>query len=148
MNSNQVIEILNEICNKLGIAVDWTSENILPQVKIVCEKLVKYFIVQESIMCSFGFLFACVGIVYGIFLIKQFLQCRATKKGNYLFEYDEFGESADLRSYTWLINATAIVMGLTGIILFGIGLSGLIKWLTVPEIAIIEYLRDMIKGVS
>lgn len=147
MNSNQVIEILNEICNKLGIAVDWTSENILPQVKIVCEKLVKYFIIQRSIMCSFGFLFACVGIAYGIFLIKQFLQCRTTKKDNYLFEYyTHWG--TDLRSYTWLINATAIVIGLTGIILFGVGLSGLIKWLTVPEIAIIEYLRDMIKGVS
>lgn len=148
MNSNQVIEILNEICNKLGIAVDWTSENILPQVKIVCEKLAKYFIISRSIMCSFGFLFACVGITYGIFLIKQFLQCRITKKGNYLFEYDEFLKSADLRSYTWIINGIAIVIGLTGIILFGIGLSELIKWLTVPEMAIIEYLRDMIKGGS
>lgn len=148
MNSNQVIEILNEICNKLGIAVDWTSKNILPQVKIVCEKLVKYFIIQKSIMYSFGFLFVCVSIAYGIFLIKQFLQCRATKKDNYLFEYYTREGSADLQSYTWIINVIAIVIGLTGIILFGIGLSGLIKWLTVPEIAIIEYLTDMIKGVS
>lgn len=148
MNSNQVIEILNEICNKLGIAVVWTSENILPQVKIVCEKLAKYFIIQRSIMCSFGFLFACVSIAYGIFLIKQFLQCRITKKDNFLFENYWYSGSTDLRSYTWIINVIAIVIGLTGIILFGIGLSGLIKWLTVPEIAIIEYLRDMIKGGS
>lgn len=148
MNSNQVIEILNEICNKLGIAVDWTSENILPQVKIVCEKLVKYFIVQISIMCSFGFLFACVGIAYGIFLLKQFLQCRATKKDNFLFEYYKYSGSTNLQSYTWIINVIAIVIGLTGIILFGLGLSELIKWLTVPEMAIIEYLRDMIKGGS
>ena len=42
----------------------------------------------------------------------------------------------------------AIVIGLTGIILLGLGLLQLIKWLTVPEIAIIEYLTDMIKGVS
>ena len=147
MNSNQVIEILNEICNKLGIAVDWTSENILPQVKIVCEKLVKYFIVQRSIMCGFGFLFVCVGITYGIFLLKQFLQCRTTKKDNFLCEYSKYS-GPFLQSYTWIINVIAIVMGLTGIILFGIGLSELIKWLTVPEIAIIEYLRDIIKGVS
>ena len=148
MNSNQVIEILNEICNKLGIAVDWTSENILPQVKIVCEKLVKYFIIQKSIMCIFGFLFTCVVIAYGISLLKQLLQCRTTKKDNFLFEYCKYSGSTGLQSYTWTINVIAIVMGLTGIILFGIGLSGLIKWLTVPEIAIIEYLTDMIKGVS
>ena len=148
MNSNQVIEILNEICNKLGIAVDWTSENILPQVKIVCEKLVKYFIVQRSIMCSFGFLFVCVVIAYGMFLLKQFLQCRTTKKDNFLCEYYKYSGSTGLQSYTWIINVIAIVMGLTGIIRFGTGLSELIKWLTVPEIAIIEYLTDMIKGVS
>ena len=148
MNSNQVIEILNEICNKLGIAVDWTSENILPQVKIVCEKLVKYFIVQRSIMCGFGFLFVCVGITYGIFLLKQFLQCRTTKKDNFLFEYYNHWGSTYLQSYALIITVIAIVMGLTGIILLGLGLPQLIKWLTVPEIAIIEYLTDMIKGVS
>ena len=148
MNSNQVIEILNEICNKLGIAIDWTSENILPQVKIVYEKLVKYFIIQNSIKCSFGFLFTCVVIAYGIFLLKQFLQCRTTKKDNFLFEYYKYLGSPDLQSYTWIINVIAIVIGLTGIILLGLGLAQLIKWLTVPEIAIIEYLRDMIKGVS
>ena len=148
MNSNQVIEILNEICNKLGIAVDWTSENILPQVKIVCEKLVKYFIVQRSIMCSFGFLFVCVVIAYGISLLKQFLQCRTTGKDNFLFVYYKLSDSTDLQSYTWIINVIAIVIGLTGIILLGLGLPQLIKWLTVPEIAIIEYLTDMIKGVS
>lgn len=148
MNSNQVIEILNEICNKLGIAVDWTSENVLPQIKIVCEKLIRYSIVQKSIMCGFGFLFVCVGIVYCIFLIKQFLQCGTTKKDNFLFEYYKYSGSTDLQSYTWIINVIAIVIGLAGIILFGVGLSGLIKWLIVPEIAIIEYLRDIIKGVS
>ena len=148
MNSNQVIEILNEICNKLGIAVDWTSENILPQVKIVYEKLVKYFIIQKSIMCSFGFLFTCVVIAYGIFFLNQFLQCRTTKKDNFLCEYYKYSGSTGLQSYAWIINAIAIVIGLTGIILLGLGLAQLIKWLTVPEIAIIEYLTDMIKGVS
>lgn len=148
MNSNQVIEILNEICNKLGIAVDWTSENILPQVKIVCEKLGKYFIIQKSIMCSFGFLFTCVVIAYSIFLLKQFLQCRTTKKDNFLFEYYKYSDSTGLQSYALIITVIAIVIGLTGIILLGLGLLQLIKWLTVPEIAIIEYLTDMIKGVS
>ena len=148
MNSNQVIEILNEICNKLGIAVDWTSENILPQVKIVCEKLGKYFIIQKSIMCSFGFLFTCVVIAYSIFLLKQFLQCRTTKKDNFLFEYYKYSDSTGLQSYACIITVIAIVIGLTGIILLGLGLLQLIKWLTVPEIAIIEYLTDMIKGVS
>ena len=30
MVSNQIIEVLNEICNKFGLAIDWTSKNVQP----------------------------------------------------------------------------------------------------------------------
>ena len=66
---------------------------------------------------------------------------------NFFCEYYKYSGSTGLQSYTWIINVIAIVMGLTGIILFGLGLSELIKCLTVPEIAIIDYLTVMIIGV-
>jgi hypothetical protein len=28
MVSNQIIEVLNDICNKFGLAIDWTSKNV------------------------------------------------------------------------------------------------------------------------
>lgn len=30
MNADEVIRILNELCNKLGIAIDWSAENVMP----------------------------------------------------------------------------------------------------------------------
>lgn len=28
--SSQIIEVFNEICNKFGIVIDWSADNILP----------------------------------------------------------------------------------------------------------------------
>lgn len=149
MNSNQIIEILNEVCNKLGIAVDWTSENVLPQVKIVCEKYIRYIIVQKSIMCGWGFLFVCIGIVYGIILLKQYRRCKTTGKKNFLFGYFKnwnSDKSIEFQPNIYILNIVIIVIAIVGIILFGVGLSALIKCIIAPEMVVIEYLKNMISG--
>lgn len=149
MNSNQVIEILNEICNKLGIAVDWTSENILPQVKIVCEKYIRYIIVQKSIMCGWGFLFVCIGIAYSIILLKQYRRCKTTGKENFLFGYFKnwsSGKSIEFQPNIYILNIVIIIIAIVGIILLGVGLSELIKCLVAPEMVVIDYLKNMISG--
>ena len=42
MVSNQIIEVLNEICNKFGLTIDWTSKNVYPYLQELMGKL--YFI--------------------------------------------------------------------------------------------------------
>lgn len=38
--SQEIIKVLEYLSNKIGITIDWTNNNILPQVKQLCEKLV------------------------------------------------------------------------------------------------------------
>lgn len=40
--SDQFIEILNELCKKFGIAVDWTSQNIMPYLQDLSARLIQY----------------------------------------------------------------------------------------------------------
>ena len=40
MVSNQIIEVLNEICNKFGLAIDWTSKNVQPYLQELIAKCV------------------------------------------------------------------------------------------------------------
>lgn len=40
--SNQFIEILNALCDKVGITVDWTSSNVLPYLQDLIARFVKY----------------------------------------------------------------------------------------------------------
>lgn len=40
--SNQIIEVLNALCDKFGIAIDWTGQNVMPYVQELMRKAVNY----------------------------------------------------------------------------------------------------------
>ena len=37
MFSEQIIEVLNALCEKFGIAIDWTAENVMPYLTDLAE---------------------------------------------------------------------------------------------------------------
>jgi hypothetical protein len=40
--SEQIIEVINALCEKLGVAIDWTSTNVLPYIEQLCTKLISF----------------------------------------------------------------------------------------------------------
>lgn len=50
--SDQIIEILNYLGEKIGVSIDWTSENVMPYVQELCNKYINYEI-ATSIMWIF-----------------------------------------------------------------------------------------------
>ena len=40
--SSQFIEVLNALCDKIGIAIDWTSQNIVPYVTDLAARIITY----------------------------------------------------------------------------------------------------------
>lgn len=40
--SEQIIMVLDDICAKLGVAVDWTAQNVMPYIQEMLGRLVKY----------------------------------------------------------------------------------------------------------
>lgn len=38
--SNQIIEVLDYLCSKIGITIDWTESNVLPYVQTLLEKYI------------------------------------------------------------------------------------------------------------
>lgn len=40
--SNEIIKILDAICDKFGLVIDWTSQNVMPYVEQLCEHIVQY----------------------------------------------------------------------------------------------------------
>lgn len=40
--SDEVIKILEYLCDKIGITIDWTSNNVIPYLEQLCEKFVKW----------------------------------------------------------------------------------------------------------
>lgn len=42
MENNQAIELLNALCEKFGIAIDWTAQNVMPYLQELMGKIVNY----------------------------------------------------------------------------------------------------------
>lgn len=55
--SQEIINILNYLCQKFGIVIDWTSENIIPYLEELCSRYIQ-FEIHTSIM----WIILCVGI--------------------------------------------------------------------------------------
>lgn len=42
MEADEIIKVLNDLCEKFGIAIDWSSKNVLPYVQKLGERIVAY----------------------------------------------------------------------------------------------------------
>lgn len=47
--SDQIIAVLDEVCRKFGVAIDWSSTNILPYLQELGERMVSYTIVTNLV---------------------------------------------------------------------------------------------------
>ena len=46
--SDQIIAVINDLCQKFGIAIDWTAESVLPYIEDLCARYIQ-FEIQTSI---------------------------------------------------------------------------------------------------
>lgn len=62
--SEQIIEVINALCEKFGLAIDWSAENILPYLEQLGGKVVSYEIATSIFwICFLVFLVAIFGVL-------------------------------------------------------------------------------------
>ena len=59
--SAEIISVLDALCEKFGIAVDWTQENILPYAEQLCKRLISYEIATSIYWIGFAAVIALLG---------------------------------------------------------------------------------------
>lgn len=122
--SEEIIQILDYICEKFGIAVDWTSENIMPYFNELCDKIIKYEICT-SVIEIVAFLMA---IVLCVIFIRKFI-CWAKE---------------DCELYV-----AAIILGIITLILavsFFVQIYDIVECSVFPEKYLFEYFTELLKG--
>lgn len=63
--SKQIIEVIDALCEKFGIVIDWTAENIMPYIETLCTRIVSYEIwTSVFFMIFWVFLAGVMWIVY------------------------------------------------------------------------------------
>ena len=129
--SSEIIKVLDALSDKLGIAVDWTSGNVLPYLQQLCDKCVKYEMVSSIIWIIVG-----IGLLIGCaILIKLAIYC-----------YKKYNESDGYSEWDFvymLVVILAITTGISGIIVIITQLFDIAMCITFPEKIIIDELRNI-----
>lgn len=69
--SNQIIEVLNYLCDKFGIALDWSKESVIPYLQELCEKYISWEIATSTAWIAISvILFLAPSIALIVFDIK------------------------------------------------------------------------------
>ena len=69
--SDAIIKVLNELCDKFGIAIDWTSDNVVPYLQ---DSMVRY----SKYVCYTSIMWLVIGliimVVFAVLLYKYLKQ--------------------------------------------------------------------------
>lgn len=132
--SKQIIEVLDHIGNKFGIAIDWSSENILPMVQTLCEKYIRWEISTSIMWIAFALFF----IALDLLSIKIYDKL-ADLKDKWDFDYNFFPS---------IFVAIGIIIGVICIGIICTQIYDIIRCCTFPELQIFEYVSMLIKNMK
>lgn len=137
--SDQIIQVLDNLCEKFGLVIDWTSENVVPYVTTLCTKLVSYEIWTSvawmAILCILGIAVAVV--------IKKYIPI--FKAG--------VNQDDILKAVDWEVGSVFVIIGLVVFyivvcVAFVSQIMDIIKCVTFPEMFIFEYIQGLINTAS
>ena len=143
--SEEIIKVFNYIGDKLGIAIDYTQENIQPYL----EDLWHRFITYEIVINSLHFVGSLIITLICLYFILRFFKA---KKKAYNGEIDSlfYQESSNsYYNYVELSDLGVIIAALSFmlIVIFGIlttiQLADLIELLIIPEKFILELVKTI-----
>lgn len=131
--SEEIINVIDALCSKFGIAIDWTSANILPQIVYIVDRYSVYLKINAIFYTIFFLLMFIVGLLV-------FIKCQ---RDNYIGkDWTHNGTYwSVLFVFLAILSFCAFCFGLVGAV---VNIDSLIKVYTIPEIysaqKLIEYI--------
>ena len=137
--SEQVIKVLDAVCDKFGIAIDWTNNNVIPYIQQLGNKIIIYDICNSIMWLVVG----CVIPLIVAILIKKFLNKKKLEAKESMNDY--YFSDGSLDEGAWCCYAMIIILIIIAIILTASNIQDIIQDIAFPEKTIIEFIKPYIK---
>lgn len=132
--SDEIIKILDDLGQRFGIAIDWSSENMMPYIQDLISKYVNYEI-MTSVVWIVVALVVIVGCSIGIPAINKY--------ANKVVDEDPCSDWDDGKRL--LIGIFIIAIGCFVICIIGQALD-IVTCYTIPEKLIFEYVNSLLSN--
>lgn len=125
--SNEIIKVLDHLCDKFGIAIDWSSNNVIPYLQDLMARMIKYVIYTNILWLVVSILIIGVTVFALVKIIKAARE--------------------DMFDWDFIVVISSLVGSIIITIFFLTGMDAcqsLIEVNTVPEKYMIETIRNNI----
>ena len=129
--SSQFIEIFDHLCQKFGVVIDWSAQNVIPDITALCGRMTSYVIFKNVVL-----IFVFAGIFY---LFWRFTNpcCSKENKWDPDFQYCKSMNGSYVLGW--------VGRGVVTAFSFGVSITALltiIKCIYLPEFVIIDCLSS------
>lgn len=128
--SESIINVLNVLCEKFGIAVDWTNQNIIPYLTDLSSRICTY-----EIATSITWILGIIVLVSGCTVYCKYSWKRTIDWNTYDLSTEQF--------HAILSAVLLFFVGLGGIIVIGIQLFDIAKAIWLPELIVVDYIQSL-----
>ena len=136
--SDQVIKVLDSVCDKFGIAIDWTGNNVIPYVEQLGNKIISYDICMSIMWLVIGCITPLTIAVFTTkFLYKKKLEAKESSNGYYFKSGCSDDGATCCHLIIGILLVVAIVVGINN-------LQSIIQDIVFPEKTIIEFIKSYI----
>lgn len=129
--SEEIIKVLDALAEKFGLAVDWTSANVIPYLEKLCGKYVNYEIATSVVWLLLGII-CLFAAKYGFKLTKNFIK-----------KYQEIKGCNCNDAWAILSGIATGVLIIIGIVVPICQIFDIVTCFTFPEKIIIEELKGI-----
>lgn len=129
--SEQIINVLNDLCQKFGIAIDWSAANVLPYLKELCSRFINYEIYTSVFWMI---LIPIICIMFWIVFASTFKKAKEVHWDDYYF----------ISFVNIFAGALAIGFSIVSIIVIGCQTFDIIEAIYLPEKTIYNFINYQI----
>ena len=136
----EVIKVLKHLGDQFGVAINWSSANIMPYLNDLMSRMVKYGIYINIYYIFYTIFIIAFLIVISVILYK--VSCKMTIKSDKDKDYTILAEGLTTGFIVSL--ATTVIVTIVGIAYISNHIATIIELNTVPEKYVIEMIQDKI----
>lgn len=125
--SEEIIKVLDNLAQRFGIVIDWTSQNIMPYIQNLMGRYMQYHIAS--------IILALILEIMGIFIFIKVLKSALNKKKDDKY-WEWFNEGI---YYTIPLTILGIVLA----ILIPVTIDTLLQDIFIPEVTMLNYIKSL-----
>lgn len=133
----ELCNVIDKIAEKIGVAINWSSENVMPYIQDIIQRYRTMNIVNDIIFIAVSSIIITICVIVAVKIAKGIINGSQNAESSIWFDADY-----DMVSTFSMATSLIIVISfLISVIVLCGAIGGLVGWLYVPEVKLLEVLK-------